>query len=137
MSEQSRAFVTHTGLRIIVRPAEPEDGAILDTLFHHVAPEDLRFRFLTGLNEVRPAQIDAMIHVDPKTAESFIAFREDGKTPLATAMLACDPAGARGEVAISVHSEFKKQGIGWQLLSFMADEAKRRGVKVIEFDRKP
>jgi hypothetical protein len=60
MADRTWEFVTRTGLNIVVRAAGPNDNAILDDLFHHVSPEDLRFRFLAGMKEVPPEQIREM-----------------------------------------------------------------------------
>lgn len=122
---------TRTGLTLSVRQAEPDDGPILVELFHNVSPEDLRFRFLTGLNEVGADQIKAMTQPDHSMIDSYIAFQPDG-TAVATGMLACDTLGERGEVAISVHASHHNQGIGWTLLAFLAERATARGLKVIE-----
>ncbi|PZU64835.1 GNAT family N-acetyltransferase [Sphingobium sp.] len=122
---------TRTGLALLVRQAGPEDAPTLVELFHNVSPEDLRFRFLTGLNEVGADQIKAMTQADHSTIDSYIAFQPDG-IAVATGMLACDKHGERGEVAISVHASHHNQGIGWTLLAFLAERATARGLKVIE-----
>ena len=122
---------TRSGLVISVRQAGPDDAPILVKLFHNVSPEDLRFRFLTGLNEVGAEQIKAMTQADHSTTDSYIAFAPDGEA-VATGMLACDMKNKRGEVAISVHASHHKQGIGWARLCFLADRATARGLKVIE-----
>ncbi|MDF0543912.1 GNAT family N-acetyltransferase [Sphingobium sp. H39-3-25] len=127
----STKLQTRTGLTLLVRQAEPDDAAILVELFHNVSPEDLRFRFLTGLNEVGADQIKAMTQADHSTIDSYIAFQPDG-TAVATGMLACDTQGERGEVAISVHASHHNQGIGWTFLAFLAERATERGLKVIE-----
>jgi L-amino acid N-acyltransferase YncA len=51
---------------------------------------------------------------------------------IATAMLACDPAFERGEVAISIRSDYKNLGVGWELLGFLSRVAEAKGVKVLE-----
>ena len=123
---------TRGGLKILVRPASLGDDSTLNELYHHVSPEDLRFRFLSGAKEVSQSQIDLMTHVDHKSAETYIAFISGSDIPVATAMLASDTSGTRGEVAISVRQEDKGRGIGWSLLSFLADKARERGLEVIE-----
>ena len=122
---------TRSGLKLSVRPAGPDDAPILVDLFHNVTPEDLRFRFLTGLNEVGPEQIEAMTSTGNSNVDSYLAFTSDG-VAVATGMLACDPKGERGEVAISVHGSHHNEGIGWTLLEFLAERANARGLKVIE-----
>lgn len=131
MSDIPTQLVTRSGLKLSVRPAGTNDGPILQDLFHHVSHEDLRFRFLSGLNEIGPEQLRALTPLTDGNAASFIAFAEDG-TAVASGLLAWDNARERGEVAISVHADYRNHGIGWTLLSFVADEAEARGLKSIE-----
>lgn len=128
----SRDLTTRTGLLLHVRPARPEDEAALAEFFRHVTPEDLRFRFLAGVREVSHERLMAMISVDHRQTENFLAFTEDGKALIATAMLACDTALETGEVAISVRAEYKHKGVGWELLRHISRYAEAKGVKTIQ-----
>lgn len=74
----------------------------------------------------------AMTKIDHRQTENFIAFTEDGKTMIASGMLACDAALERGEVAISIRSEYKNRGVGWELLRHISKVAEDKGVHVIE-----
>lgn len=123
---------TWTGVEIDIRTARPDDEPILTELFRNVSPEDLRFRFLSGLSHVPPEQIRRMTHVDHETAESYIAFLRENQLPVATGMLAADPTGKRAEVAISLHADYRQRGIGWEMLSFLSEQAEARGIEVIE-----
>ncbi|WP_244491157.1 GNAT family N-acetyltransferase [Paramesorhizobium deserti] len=125
-------MTTRTGLAFHVRPVRPEDEAALAEFFAHVTPEDLRFRFLGAMKEVSHDRIVAMTQVDHQRTENFLAFTEEGKTVIATAMLACDPALEKGEVAISVRAEYRNRGVGWELLRLVAQYAEAKGVKTLE-----
>jgi GNAT superfamily N-acetyltransferase len=128
----NRDLSTRTGFSFHVRPAGPDDEAGLAEFFKHVTPEDLRFRFLTTVREVGHDRLVAMTKVDHRQTENFIAFTEDGRTIVATGMLACDAALERGEVAISIRSEYKHKGLGWELLRHICKFAETKGVKVVE-----
>lgn len=132
MKQNNWLLKTRAGLMITVRPANESDDGILQKLFHRVRPEDLRFRFLTGMKEVSANRIHDMTHVDHRSVETYIAFIEDEPDAVATAMLASDAKGGRGEVAISVRADRRGQGIGWALLAFVARQAAARGMKVIQ-----
>ncbi|WP_010219604.1 GNAT family N-acetyltransferase [Sphingomonas sp. PAMC 26621] len=132
MNKPSQQLSTRTGFTFHVRPARPADDGTVADFFTHVTHEDLRFRFLTGLNEVGPAQIAALTHVDHRWSENFLAFTSDGSMMIATAMLACDPGFDRGEVAIAIRKDFKLHGLGWALLAHIARFADAKGVKVLE-----
>jgi len=128
----SRDITTRTGLKFHVRPVRPEDEAGLAEFFKHVTPEDLHFRFLSGLREVSHDRLVAMTSVDHRQTENFLAFAEDGKTIIASAMLACDDSLEKGEVAISVRAEYKHRGVGWELLRHISRCAEAKGVKMLE-----
>lgn len=98
--------------------------------FTKSADEDRRFRFLSGVREVGPAQIEPLLAVDHEGSENFLAF--DGDRLIGTAMLSADPDGTRGEVAISLDADYKNRGIGWTLLDHLATYARARGMKRIE-----
>ncbi len=124
-------LITRSGLKIHVRPVLPDDEAALAQFFRQVAPEDLRFRFLTALREVGHAQIVAMTQVDYRRAMNFLAFTEDG-TLIASAMLASDPDHVRAELAISVHAGFRNRGVGWTLVEHVMRYAAAEGIEIVE-----
>lgn len=128
----SRDLTTRSGQVLHIRPVRPEDEAALAEFFAQVTPEDLRFRFLGGMREVSHDRLVAMTQVDHRQTENFLAFAEDGKSIIATAMLACDAGLVKGEVAISVRSDCKHRGIGWELLRHIARYAEAKGVKTLE-----
>ena len=132
MNDKTVELVTRSGLRLCVRQAGSTDGPILTHLFHHVSHEDLRFRFLSGLNEIGPEQLRALTPIDDGNAVSFLAFDAESGVAVASAMLVSDAAGERGEVAISVDADYRHRGVGWTLLSFVADRAEARGLSKIE-----
>jgi GNAT superfamily N-acetyltransferase len=125
-------LTTRAGVRLFVRPVEVTDAERLEEFFTHVTREDLRFRYLVGIDRVGDARIAEMTGVDHVHVENFLAFGEGSGPLVATATLACDPTFERAEVAITVHEDFKDLGIGWELLAHLAEVARAKGVKVLE-----
>ena len=125
-------LATRTGLVLHVRPANQQDEALLAEFFSHVTPEDLRFRFLGGVRQVSHDRLVAMTQLDHKSAENFLAFADDGKPIVATAMVACDASTKKAEVAISVRSDYKHKGVAWELLRHVARFAAAMGVETLE-----
>lgn len=128
----SESIVTRSGCRFDVRPVGPGDEAALAAFFLKVTTDDLRFRFLSGIKAVGADRLTAMMQVDHHQTENFIAVIDDGTQIIASAMLACDPWLERGEVAIAVRSDFKHNGVGWEMLTFVAQQAEIMGVKTLE-----
>ncbi len=125
-------LVTRTGYSFFVRPASADDASALSAFFENVTPEDLRFRFLSGMRHVSDERIQAMIDVDHQKSENFLAFDPASLTIIASGMLAAEDGLARAEVAISILPHFKQRGISWTLLNHIARFAEAKGIKSIE-----
>lgn len=124
-------LATRSQFHFTVRPAAADDAEALLHFFEGVSVEDLRFRFFSALEHVRPEQVAALVKVDHSKTENFLAFAEDG-TLVATAMLACDGSFETAEVAIAIREDHKGRGIGWTLLGYVAEQARARGVKRLQ-----
>lgn len=129
---ETTAVETRSGLVFHVRAARTDDEAALAEFFRHVAPDDLRFRFLGGIREVSHDRLVDMLRVDHGRTESFLAFPPEGTPIIGTAMLVCEDGFGRAEVAISVRSDYKHKGVGWELLRHVSVHAQAMGVKVLE-----
>jgi CBS domain-containing protein len=127
----SGELTTYTGFRLDVRRARPEDETTLANFFTHVTPEDLRFRFLSGMKEVSHERLVTMTRADDRQTDNFLAFAQDG-TLIAVAMLASDQALRTGEVAISIRADHKHKGVSWELLAHVARYAEARGIDAVE-----
>ena len=124
-------LVTRSGVRLHVRPVLPTDEAALGAFFAHVSPDDLRFRFLSGLRVVGHDRLAAMCQIDYRRTMNFLAFVPDG-TLVATAMLAADADLARAELAVSVRHDFKNMGVSWTLVQHVLRYAESEGIASVE-----
>ena len=124
-------LTTRTGLSFDVRPARREDEAALADCFAHVAPDDLRFRFLTACKDVGHDRLVAMTDIDHDHVENFLAVLPDG-TVIASALVSVDDGGERAEVAVAMRAEYRQRGVGWTLLDHVAHYVEARGVKLLE-----
>lgn len=130
--EWSATLVTRSGLECFVRPVRADDEPLLAEFFAHVSPEDLRFRFLTGLNAVGHDLLSAMTRVDYRRTISFLAFDKDRKSVVATAMLAADPDRTRAEVAMATREDMKDRGLSWALFEHVLRYAKAERIATVE-----
>jgi GNAT superfamily N-acetyltransferase len=115
-----------------VRPAELTDESALAAFFTHVDKDDLRFRFLSAIQKVSNNQLEALVKVDHRRTENFLAIELGTGEILATAMMAADEGLANAEVAISIRADFKGRGISWTLLDHVAKFARAKGIKTLE-----
>ncbi len=129
--EWAADLVTRDGLRFHVRPVRPDDEKRLAEHFAHVSPEDLDFRFLSGIRRVDHARLMAMLQIDYQRKMLFLALDEGGSV-IATAEIAADPDGERAEIALSTRSDVKGRGVSWTLFEHVLRYAKARGITRIE-----
>lgn len=122
---------TRSGLAFHVRPVRPDDTPAVAAFFAQLDPEDLRLRFLSPLRTVHADRLALMTQVDYRRTITFLAFDADGRTVIATAMLASGADPERAEVAVTVRSDLKGHGLGWTLLDHVLTYARARGVKVV------
>ncbi|MFO1256699.1 MAG: GNAT family N-acetyltransferase [Sphingomonadaceae bacterium] len=125
----SRTVTTRYGKTIAFRPSEAADEAALAEFFDRVSDEDRRFRFFTPRKHLTHEQLVPLIEVDHVRTESFLAFDADSGAVVAHAMLACDDQLDTGEIAVSVCSTWRRQGLGWAMLDVLAEAAKARGLR--------
>lgn len=130
MIDPAHKLTTRSMFVFTVRPATPADEPALAEFFTYVAHDDLRFRFLSGQRTVSHDQLAIMVRNDRQT-ENFLAFAING-TLIGTAMLVCDAALVRGEVAISIRADYKGRGVGWELLEHVARYAESVGICTLE-----
>ncbi|MCW6535989.1 bifunctional acetate--CoA ligase family protein/GNAT family N-acetyltransferase [Sphingomonas lycopersici] len=128
--EWSADLTTRSGVLLHIRPVRPDDEALLAEFFQRVSPEDLRFRFLTGLREVGRDRLVAMTQIDYARTMHFLAFNE-GRL-IASAVLACNPRHTHAEVALSVDAGFKEQGVSWTLMQHVIAYARAEGIDTID-----
>ena len=128
----STTLTTRSNFVFQVRAARTDDQPALAEFFTHVEKDDLRFRFLSPINTVGPHLIATLANVDHDRTENILAFDADGKTVIASAMLAADPDGKRAEVALAIRADYKRKGISWTLLEHVARLAKSKGIETLE-----
>ena len=125
-------LTTRTGFEFHVRPVEPSDKEALAEFFTHVSRDDLRFRFLSPIPEVRESLLDDLVNVDHDHKEDYLAFDIDDKTIIASAMVGANADKSEAEVAIVVRSDYKHRGMSWTFLKYVIELARQSGIKKLQ-----
>jgi len=125
------AATTRTGVELTITPAGADDRDALERFFERVTPEDLYFRFLSGIRKVDDSRINAMLRDYDDRSIDFLALDSDTGEILATAMLAADEDFDSAEFAMCTREDAKNKGISWVLLDHAANYAAEMGVRRI------
>lgn len=124
-------LITLGGLVLKLRPVVLDDAQAIAAFFDGLAPEDMRFRFLSGQKSVSAHQLAAMVCVDHRHREHLLAFDTTTARLVASLMIDADEHMTAAEVAIAVSPDFKGRGIGWTLLKHAASLARERGLQYL------
>lgn len=129
LAQEQAHLETRNGIKIHVRPARETDAPALTTFFEQVSDEDRRFRFLSSAQRIGAKQLEPFLNTDHDRTQSWLAFDAANDRLIASGMLVCDAALKNAEVAISICSDYRGQGVGWSMLDYLAQEARDRGCR--------
>lgn len=128
-------FESSDGLVVEVYRVQMDDAVYLIDLFEHLSTNSRYMRFNQYLEGVDPETVrreaEHIALIDPDKGMSLLAFADLADQPHAAV------AGARyvrtsdpnqAEVSISVRDDMQHQGIGAQMLLYLAAEARKAGV---------
>lgn len=131
------SILTHSGLKLRVRPIRPDDAPHLLEIFEHMSSDSRYRRFnqpVDNLSEERKWQeADRIAQAIPRLGGGFIVFAdlpEKSNVAVAAIRYVCTGDG-EAETAISVIDAMQRQGIGTQLMEMLVDLAQQKGVSVL------
>jgi acetyltransferase len=114
------------GTPVTLRPVRPEDEPLLQDLFAHMSPEDIRLRFFAPIRELTHRFAARLSQVDYDREMALIALYEG--TSLGVARYFADPDRLRAEYAIAVRLDWKGRGIGYVLMTRLIEAARQAGI---------
>lgn len=129
-------FTTEAGLNVKVYRIRPEDAENLVNLFEHLSETSRYQRFNEMLTNPDPGFIrqraQQMATVGPKQGVAWVAFASlpgEPNAPVAGARYMHLPDGRSAEVSIAVRDDLHRQGLGTELMLYLARHASSKGVK--------
>ena len=114
------------GREVFIRPIRPGDVGELRRAIATADEETLHARFL-GLPPEDEASVQRLVQVDYLSRLALVAFAPDG-TGAAVARYEGQPGSQRAEVAVVVHPDWRRVGLGRLLLRDLATAAIARGI---------
>ena len=122
------------GRTLLIRPIRPEDAESEREFVHNLSDQARKFRFMHALNDLTPTMLARFTHIDYAREMALIAITElNGEpTQVGVARHAVNPDGKTCEFAIVVSDKVQGQGIGTRLMQALMDEARERGLSIME-----
>ncbi len=114
------------GRRVFVRPIRPSDEAELRRNLATADEETLHARFL-GSPPHDDASIRRLVEVDYTSRLALVALAPDG-TGVGVARYEGQPGSSSAEVAVAVHADWRRVGLGSLLLRRLGRAALPRGI---------
>jgi GNAT superfamily N-acetyltransferase len=129
-------FVTDSGLKVMVYRIKPEDTENLVDLFKHLSETSRYQRFNEVLTNPDPKLVwqtaQHMALVTPKQGMAWLAFADlpgEPHAPVAGARYILLADRHKAEVSVAVRDDLQRQGIGADLMRYLAHYAHTHGVK--------
>ncbi len=116
------------------------DAAYLVDIFENMSSDSRYQRFHQSTDHLHPGRIwreaENIAHMDHKKQDGLIAFADlpdKSNAPVGAARYVCLGDG-RAETAVSVRDDMQGQGIGTELMCYLAEEARHNGIQKLVAD---
>ncbi len=122
---------TRSGLRLTIRPIQPEDAEPFIELFKTLSPTSVYYRFFRHMRSLSPELLAMLTQVDYDRHLALVAIDETSSPErmLGVARFIADPDLSHTEFSIMVGDPWQGQGVGAALLLHLLRVAKKQGVE--------
>jgi len=129
--EQLEAYrTTRTGLQLRFRPVKISDEPLLKDFFYSLSDTSLYRRFMSMRKDMPHERLQDFVVIDYTRELVILAVigGEDNELIVGVGQYSIDEATHTAEVAFAVRDEFQNQGIGTELLDYLAYLGRREGL---------
>lgn len=127
--EETMTAVLRDGSVVLIRQIQATDMPLLSSVFARLSPTSRWMRFLAAKNHLTEAELRYLTDLDHHDHEALTALGPGGQG-LGVARYIRHPADPEiAEIAIAIVDDWHGRGLGTQLLTLLADRARRAGIR--------
>lgn len=122
-------FTTRDDLEVLYRPIHPDDDDKILEFYYSLSRETIYFRFFSGRKNVPKSRIRDYTHIDYEQNFALVVEYENKIIGIGHYIITDTPETA--EMAVVMHDDWQRRGIGTHFLRYIISIAKERGIKHI------
>jgi len=122
-------FIASDGTEVIYRPIRPNDDDKIMAFYYGLSRDTVYFRFFSGRKNVPKSRIRDYTHIDYQKNFAMVVEYNEMIIGVGHFIVTGDPETA--EMAVVMHDDWQRKGIGTHFLRYLILIAKDRGIKHI------
>ncbi len=118
---------SYDGTEVLYRPIRPDDDDKILEFYYSLSRETIYFRFFSGRKNVPKTRIRDYTHIDYEKNFAMVVEYQNKIIGIGHYIVTENPETC--EMAVVIHDDWQRKGIGTHFLSYLISIAKERGIK--------
>ncbi len=124
--------ITKSGLNLLLRPVKLSDEPLLKDFFYSLSDQSMYQRFVSARKDMPHERLQEFVVIDYTKEMAIVAVASHEKNQeeiVGLGQFGTDENTLMANVALVVRDEWQGQGVGKQILTYLANLAKRQGLR--------